>query len=409
MPPVRGPHAVPLLDLRPGERVTRGEGRHHLGASPSYISQGIEFDYSCVHAAMSLREHYETIMVNCNETVSTDYDIPDRLLRAPDSRGRLGFTAECAAGRQGHDRPARRPDPAGSLAADLERADADPGHQPRHRPGREDRTRKFGKRFSGRSVPGTRPRHHARQVIAVAAGGLPIVRPSFVLGRGMAIINDEPALRRYLASLELLFSRGPLLIDRFLDAAIGSTSPVRRREALHGRDHGCEAGIHSVTPHRAASPPDVSARLGTSRPPPRRSRVASALRGLINIQFALLRHLVLEGERASVPFASKANGRATRKGAALIRMGAISFARARGAAGLRTLARFDGGSIAVGAAVSRSSASARPAAEIVDTVLGPECARPVVGIDRDFPTAFANLTRRFDRHADVGHRLRFDW
>ena len=67
-------------EVRPRER----EAVIILGAGPNRIGQGIEFDYSCVHAAMSLRDHYETIMVNCNpETVSTDYDISTRLYFEP--------------------------------------------------------------------------------------------------------------------------------------------------------------------------------------------------------------------------------------------------------------------------------------------------------------------------------------
>ncbi len=108
-------------EVRPRER----EAVIILGAGPNRIGQGIEFDYSCVHAAMSLREHYETIMVNCNpETVSTDYDISDRLYFEPLTLEDVLeiYRAECAAGpvkgmivQLGGQTPL-------SLAADLERA-----------------------------------------------------------------------------------------------------------------------------------------------------------------------------------------------------------------------------------------------------------------------------------------------
>ena len=146
---VRRPHALPLLDLRPGERgaPARARGRHHPRApGPNRIGQGIEFDYSCVHAAMALREHYETIMVNCNpETVSTDYDIsePPLLRAAHASRTSWRSTeAESADGPgQGRDRPARRPDAAVAGRATSRRAGVPIlGTSPRvHRPGREPR------------------------------------------------------------------------------------------------------------------------------------------------------------------------------------------------------------------------------------------------------------------------------
>ena len=86
---VRRQHAVPLLGLRPRETEVAPQPERPkviiLGSGPNRIGQGIEFDYSCVHAALALREAgYETVMVNCNpETVSTDYDTSDRLYFEP--------------------------------------------------------------------------------------------------------------------------------------------------------------------------------------------------------------------------------------------------------------------------------------------------------------------------------------
>ncbi|WP_315293744.1 carbamoyl-phosphate synthase large subunit, partial [uncultured Actinomyces sp.] len=242
-------------EVRPRER----EAVIILGAGPNRIGQGIEFDYSCVHAAMSLRDHYETIMVNCNpETVSTDYDISARLYFEPLTLEDVLeiYRAECAAGpvkgmivQLGGQTPL-------SLAADLERAGVPIlGTSPRAIDLAEDRE-EFGKVLEAAHCPAPAhdTAHTPEQVIAVAEKvGYPVlVRPSFVLGgRGMAIINDEPALRDYLAShdSELLFSRGPLLIDRFLDAAIeiDVDALYDGTELFMGAimEHIEEAGIHS--------------------------------------------------------------------------------------------------------------------------------------------------------------------
>ena len=106
-----------------------------LGSGPNRIGQGIEFDYSCVHAAMALSDAgYETIMVNCNpETVSTDYDTADRLYFEPLTlRGRARGRARRAAGRPDRrgDRPARRADPAAAGPGPQGRRGADRRHQP---------------------------------------------------------------------------------------------------------------------------------------------------------------------------------------------------------------------------------------------------------------------------------------
>ena len=385
-----------------------------LGGGPNRIGQGIEFDYCCVHASFALREDgFETIMVNCNpETVSTDYDISDRLYFEPLTLEDVLeiYRAECAAGpvkgmivQLGGQTPL-------SLAADLERAGVPIlGTSPRAIDLAEDRE-EFGKVLEAAQCPA--PAHDTantpEQVIAVAEQvGYPVlVRPSFVLGgRGMAIINDEPALRDYLAShdSELLFSRGPLLIDRFLDAAIeiDVDALYDGEELFMGAimEHIEEAGIHSGDSSCVLPPMTLSARE-LERITASTEAIARGVgvRGLINIQFALLSdtlYVIEANPRASrtVPFASKATGVQLAKAAALIQVGeSIASLREQGllpTQDARTIS--DGGSIAVKAAVLPFKRFRTAGGEIVDTVLGPEMRSTgeVMGIDRDFPTAFA--------------------
>ena len=147
---VRGQHAVPLLGLRDrsGARSPRWPRRRDrpkviiLGSGPNRIGQGIEFDYSCVHAALALRDAgYETVMINCNpETVSTDYDTSDRLYFEPLTIEDVleVIAAEQLFGHRGRGDPdAGRADPAEAGAGTAGRRGDDPGHLAgRHRPGR---------------------------------------------------------------------------------------------------------------------------------------------------------------------------------------------------------------------------------------------------------------------------------
>jgi len=297
-----------------------------------------------------------------------------------------------------------------SLAADLERAGVPIlGTSPRAIDLAEDRE-EFGKVLEAAQCPAPAhdTAHTPEQVIAVAEKvGYPVlVRPSFVLGgRGMAIINDESALRDYLAShdSELLFSRGPLLIDRFLDAAIeiDVDALFDGEELFMGAimEHIEEAGIHSGDSSCVLPPMTLSARE-LERITASTEAIAKGVgvRGLINIQFALLSdtlYVIEANPRASrtVPFASKATGVQLAKAAALIQVGS-SIANLREAGilpGSDAREILEGGSIAVKAAVLPFSRFRTAAGEIVDTMLGPEMRSTgeVMGIDHDFPTAFA--------------------
>ena len=138
---VRGRDAVPLLLLRRGDRGRARASKPAviiLGSGPNRIGQGIEFDYSCVHASMALSEAgYETVMVNCNpETVSTDYDTSDRLYFEPltlEDVLEIVHAEQQAGPIAGRDLPARRPDPARPRAGAGGQRRADRRHLARRR------------------------------------------------------------------------------------------------------------------------------------------------------------------------------------------------------------------------------------------------------------------------------------
>ena len=386
-----------------------------LGSGPNRIGQGIEFDYSCVHATMALAERYETVMVNCNpETVSTDYDVSDRLYFEPLTFEDVMevYEAEKAAGpvagmivQLGGQTPL-------SLAARLMAAGVPiVGTSPEAIDAAEDR-QVFGVVLERAGLPA--PAHGTarsdEQTLAVAGEiGFPVlVRPSYVLGgRGMEIVYDTDGLDDYLrragAEPGGAYGAGPLLIDRFLDDAveIDVDALYDGTELFLGgvMEHIEEAGIHSgdsacVLPPMTLSDAEI-ARI-------RRSTLAIAegvgVRGLINIQFALMSdtlYVIEANPRASrtVPFVSKATGVQLAKAAALLMAGrSIASLRASG-----HLPRADAGRtdpddpIAVKEAVLPFKRFRTPVGRVVDTVLGPEMRSTgeVMGYDVDFPRAFA--------------------
>ncbi|MCI7457944.1 MAG: carbamoyl-phosphate synthase large subunit [Actinomyces urogenitalis] len=386
-----------------------------LGSGPNRIGQGIEFDYSCVHATMALAERYETVMVNCNpETVSTDYDVSDRLYFEPLTFEDVMevYEAEKAAGpvagmvvQLGGQTPL-------SLAARLKAAGVPIlGTSPEAIDAAEDR-QVFGVVLEKAGLPA--PAHGTArsddQTLSVAEGiGYPVlVRPSYVLGgRGMEIVYDRSGLEDYLARAGAesggAYANGPLLIDRFLDDAIeiDVDALYDGHELFLGgvMEHIEEAGIHSgdsacVLPPMTLSDAEI-ARI-------RRSTEAIAagvgVRGLLNIQFALMSdtlYVIEANPRASrtVPFVSKATGVQLAKAAALLMAGeSIASLKAQGylpAEDASVTDLFD--PIAVKEAVLPFKRFRTPQGRVVDTVLGPEMRSTgeVMGYDVDFPRAFA--------------------
>ncbi len=379
-----------------------------LGSGPNRIGQGIEFDYSCVHASMTLREAgYETIMVNCNpETVSTDYDTSDRLYFEPLTLEDVleVVHAESAAGQvAGVIVQLGGQTPLG-LAQGLKDAGVPiVGTSPESIHLAEERGA-FGRVLAEAGLPA--PRHgtafsfaEARQ-IAEEIGYPVLVRPSYVLGgRGMEIVYDEAMLAGYLERAARVNPEHPVLVDRFLDDAVEIDV-----DALYdGTDlfvggimeHIEEAGVHSgdsacTLPPVTLGPSEI-ARIAEST---RAIAEGVGVRGLLNVQFALagnVLHVLEANPRASrtVPFVSKATNVPLAKAAARIMMGAtIEQLRREG----MLPSQGDGSTLPPGTAISVKEA-VLPFGRFhgVDTVLGPEMKSTgeVMGIDVDFGSAFA--------------------
>ncbi|MET8149555.1 carbamoyl-phosphate synthase large subunit [Actinoplanes sp. NPDC049668] len=391
-----------------------------LGSGPNRIGQGIEFDYSCVHAVMALRGvDFETVMVNCNpETVSTDYDTADRLYFEPLTFEDVleVFHAEDSSGKA-----AGGPGVVGvivqlggqtplGLAKRLKAAGVPiVGTSPESIDLAEDRGA-FGSVLAkaGLRAPahGTATSFDEAKAIADEIGYPVLVRPSYVLGgRGMEIVYDEPTLADYIARATEISPDHPVLVDSFLDDAIeidvDALCDATGEVYLGGvMEHIEEAGIHSGDSSCSLPPVTLA---GSHLAEVRRYTEAIArgvgVRGLLNVQYALKDDTlyVLEANpRASrtVPFVSKATAVPLAKAAARIMLGAtIAELRAEG----MLLRSRDGGEtpanapIAVKEAVLPFKRFRTPAGKGVDSLLGPEMKSTgeVMGIDPAFGPAFA--------------------
>jgi carbamoyl-phosphate synthase large subunit len=384
-----------------------------LGSGPNRIGQGIEFDYSCVHAVMALRgAGFETVMVNCNpETVSTDYDTADRLYFEP-----LTFEdvlevvhAEQGSGtvvgvivQLGGQTPlglAARLTAAGVPVVGTSAAAIDLA---------EDRGA-FGEvlRKAGLPAPafGMATSFEQARQIAERIGYPVLVRPSYVLGgRGMEIVYDDETLAGYIARATTISPDRPVLVDRFLDDAveIDVDALCDGTEVFIGgvMEHIEEAGVHSGD--SSCTLPPIT--LGHSViAEVRRYTEAIAhgvgVRGLLNVQYAMhgdVLYVLEANPRASrtVPFVSKATAVPLAKAAARIMLGAsIATLREEGI----LPAEGDGGElppdapIAVKEAVLPFHRFRTREGKGVDPLLGPEMKSTgeVMGFDASFGAAFA--------------------
>jgi carbamoyl-phosphate synthase large subunit len=294
-----------------------------LGGGPNRIGQGIEFDYCCVHAALALREEgYETIMVNCNpETVSTDYDISDRLYFESLTFEDVMAIIDCEQPtgvlvQYGGQTPLK-------LARALEAAGAQIiGTSPDSIDLAEDRER-FQQLVSrlGLKQPPNATAVDAEQAVAGAKQvGFPlIVRPSYVLGgRAMEVVFTLDDLRGWMASATEVSNGSPVLLDRFLDHAVEVDVDAISdgNEVLIGgiMEHIEQAGIHSGDSGCSLPPATLSEDVQEALKEQVR-KLARALKvvGLMNTQFAIQNDVIYILEvnpRASrtVPFVSKATG-----------------------------------------------------------------------------------------------------
>jgi carbamoyl-phosphate synthase large subunit len=377
-----------------------------LGSGPNRIGQGIEFDYCCVHAAMTVRDSgCDAVMINCNpETVSTDYDTSDRLYFEPLTLADVLAVVEVEKPRGlilqfGGQTPLK-------LAAGLEAAGVPLlGTSVQAIDLAEDRGR-FGALLAElgyKAPPYATARSVAQALDCAEQVGFPLlVRPSYVLGgRAMEIVYSRDGLADYLrregvADGDRAAADGPapeIFLDRFLENAteVDVDALCDGREVWIGgiMQHVEEAGVHSgdsacvLPPHSLGEEMLAQIRAAT-----RELALAIGVVGLINVQYAVHAgelYVIEANPRASrtVPFVSKAVGLPLAKLACRIMLGEsiaeMELPREREGIGL-------GDHVCVKEAVlpfDRFEGS--------DALLGPEMRSTgeVMGIARDFPTAFA--------------------
>lgn len=370
-----------------------------LGSGPNRIGQGIEFDYSCVHAAFTLSEAgYETIMINCNpETVSTDYDTSDRLyfepmtsehvievIRKEQENGKvLGVIVQF--GGQTALKLARHLEEAGIpiVGTSYDKIDL-----------AEDRERFQQLLHKIKLVQPENTICHGLKAIepAIKKVGYPVViRPSNVLGgRAMEVLYTKAALEKYIKTHGKFILDGPILVDKFLDNAV----EIDVDALSDGKDvfvagimqHIEEAGIHSGDSACSLPPYSLSKKM-IEEVKESTVKLARALNvvGLMNVQYAVQNeklYIIEVNPRASrtVPFVAKATGINIAKIASLLMVGKklseFKLEKAR---------NYSNEYFSVKEVVFPFARFAN-----VDTLLGPEMKSTgeVMGIDRSFEMAF---------------------
>ena len=366
-----------------------------LGSGPNRIGQGIEFDYSCVHASLVLRLlGYETVMVNCNpETVSTDYDISTRLYFEPltledvleivESERRTGglMGVFVQLGGQTPLKLARALKDAGVpiLGTTPEAIDLAEDR------GEFSRVLEEGGLISPKN--GTAFTFEGAKRIADEIGYPVLVRPSYVLGgRGMEIVYDEATLARYPVNAT------EIDVDALFDGEelyLGGVMEHIEEAGIHSGDSSCTLPPITLGPDIIAKVKDATEKIARG----------TGVRGLINIQFAYVSenlYVIEANPRASrtVPFVSKATGVQMAKAAVLIGLGkSIAELKAEG----YLPSNMDGASlpeetaIAVKAAVLPFARFRTPEGVVVDSLLSPEMRSTgeVMGLDKHYDTAFA--------------------
>ncbi len=391
----------PAPDGSARHEIARGErpSVDIIGSGPNRIGQGIEFDYCCVHAAMTVRASgRDAVMINCNpETVSTDYDTSDRLYFEPLTLEDVLAVVELEAPEGvivqfGGQTPLR-------LAAGLERAGVRLlGTSVDSIDAAEDRGR-FGElleRLGFQAPPYATARTLEEALEAADTVGYPLlVRPSYVLGgRAMEIVYARADLENYLRRSATAPDGREIFLDHFLENAI----EVDVDALCDGRDvviggimqHVEEAGIHSGDSACVLPPHSLGAEmLDQIREQTRGIALALHVVGLLNVQFAVISrpagaelYVIEANPRASrtVPFVSKAVGRPLAKLACSLMLG-------------ETLASLGLPSELMSGRFVAVKEAVLPFNRFLgaDTLLGPEMRSTgeVMGVAADFPTAFA--------------------
>ncbi len=307
-----------------------------LGGGPNRIGQGIEFDYCCVHAALAVREEgYESIMVNCNpETVSTDYDISDRLYFEPitledvlaiiDIEQPIGVIVQF-----GGQTPLKLVEELEGRGVPIIGTGADAIDRAEDR----ERFQQLIEKLNLRQPSNKTVTTVDEGILAAQQIGFPlVVRPSYVLGgRAMEIVYSNEELKRYLWDAFEVSNSAPVLLDRFLDQAVevDVDAVCDGKQVVIGAimQHIEQAGVHSGDSACSLPPYRLDADIQNEI---REQIKAMALElkvvGLMNVQMAVQDDnvFVLEvNPRASrtVPFVSKCIGISLAKVAARCMMG----------------------------------------------------------------------------------------
>ncbi len=330
------PYFYSAYDQVDESRATEKKKVAILGGGPNRIGQGIEFDYCCVHAALTVREAgYEAIMINCNpETVSTDYDTSTRLYFEP-------MTAEDVLNVIEVEKPfgvilqfgGQTPL---NLSAQLERNGVPIlGTSPRSIDIAEDRKqfKELLDRLGLKQAPNATATSYEEAVGLAQKIGYPVlVRPSYVLGgRAMQLVHDNDDLKRYMTEAVEASSERPVLIDKFLEDAtevdVDAISDGKTTVIGAIMEHIEEAGVHSGD-SACVIPPQTLSKDICDDITRQTKALAKALGvvGLMNVQYAVQnKHVyVLEvNPRASrtIPFVSKTIGVSFAKLATQIMLG----------------------------------------------------------------------------------------
>jgi carbamoyl-phosphate synthase large subunit len=402
--PARTPYYYSGWERTAAGEVRRGDRESVviLGSGPNRIGQGIEFDYCCVHAAMTVRDSgRDAVMINCNpETVSTDYDTSDRLYFEPLTLEDVLAVVEVEKGEHGDALAGVIVQFGGQtplkLAAGLERAGVPLlGTSVQAIDLAEDRGR-FGallERLGYKAPPYGTARSVEQALECAEKVGFPLlVRPSYVLGgRAMEIVYSADGLADYLQ--REAGGGGDIYLDRFLENAteVDVDALCDGHEVWIGgiMQHVEEAGVHSGDSACVLPPHSLGEEmLDQIRDATREIALAIGVVGLLNVQYAVHAgdlYVIEANPRASrtVPFVSKAVGLPLAKLACRLMLGErisdLDLPRGREGIGF-------GDHVSVKEAVlpfDRFDGS--------DAVLGPEMRSTgeVMGIARDFPTAFA--------------------
>jgi carbamoyl-phosphate synthase large subunit len=301
--------------------VTNNKKVMVLGSGPNRIGQGIEFDYCCVHASLAMQEEgYESIMVNCNpETVSTDYDVSNRLYFEPITSEKIMDIIEIenpngAIIQFGGQTPLKLASTLEDAGVNILGTDVDAIDRSEDR----ERFQELVEKLNLKQPMNSTVRNTAEALVSASKIGYPIVvRPSYVLGgRAMQLVHNDNELEIYLKEAVEVSNKKPILLDSYLTDAIEIDVDVISDgvNILIGGilQHIEQAGIHSGDSACSLPPYNLSSKI-IEKLECQSINIAKELSiiGLMNIQFAVKEediYIIEVNPRASrtVPFISKA-------------------------------------------------------------------------------------------------------